>query len=120
MASSPGRTSSTAPSTIITPAGGAKLTEAKRRADHTEDFDSYRHLSACFTCPLKSRCTPTKLRRVKRWGGRGRTRQDAGSARPHARGHGRATKTVEQPFGTLKAGMRAIQFLTQTPDKVRS
>src|SRR4030088_2705450 len=33
---------------------GAKLTKAKRRADHTEDFDFYRHLSACFTCPLKS------------------------------------------------------------------
>src|SRR5271163_2753705 len=31
---------------------GAKLTKAKRRADHTEDFDFYRHLSACFTCPL--------------------------------------------------------------------
>jgi hypothetical protein len=45
---------------------GAKLTKAKRRADHTEDFDFYRHLSACFTCPLKSRCTPTKLRRIKR------------------------------------------------------
>src|SRR5271163_2252149 len=38
---------------------GAKLTKAKRRADHTEDFDFYRHLSACFTCPLKSQCTPT-------------------------------------------------------------
>src|SRR3954468_539850 len=46
---------------------GAKLTKSKRRADHTEDFDFYRHLSACFTCPLRSRCTPTKLRRVKRW-----------------------------------------------------
>src|SRR4030088_3576465 len=33
---------------------GAKLTKANRRADHTEDFDFYRHLSACFTCPLKS------------------------------------------------------------------
>src|ERR1700726_5068709 len=46
---------------------GAKLTKTKRRADHTEDFDRYRHLSACFTCPLKSRCTPTTLRRIKRW-----------------------------------------------------
>src|SRR5271169_3637417 len=46
---------------------GAKLTKARRRADHTEDFDFYRHLSACFTCPLKSQCTPTKLRRIKRW-----------------------------------------------------
>jgi hypothetical protein len=46
---------------------GAKLTKVKRRTDHTDDFDFYRHLSACFTCPLKSRCTPTKLRRIKRW-----------------------------------------------------
>src|SRR3979411_1617069 len=46
---------------------GAELTKAKRRADHPEDFDFYRHPSACFTCPLKSGCTPTKLRRIKRW-----------------------------------------------------
>src|SRR6266566_3188654 len=46
---------------------GAKLTKANRRADHTEDFDFYRHLSACFTCPLRPQCTPTKLRRIRRW-----------------------------------------------------
>src|ERR671923_887900 len=46
---------------------GAKLTKANRRTDHTEDFDFYRNLSACFTCPLRPRCTPTKLRRIKRW-----------------------------------------------------
>src|ERR1700747_2008786 len=46
---------------------GAKLTKAKRRADHNEDLDFYRHLRACFTCPLQPRCTPTKLRRIKRW-----------------------------------------------------
>src|SRR5438046_2248466 len=46
---------------------GAKLTKASRRADHTEDFDFYRHLSACFTCPLRPRCKPNKLRRIKRW-----------------------------------------------------
>src|SRR5947209_18965833 len=46
---------------------GAKVTKAKRRADHTEDFDFYRHLSACFTCPLKSPWTPPKLRRIRRW-----------------------------------------------------
>src|SRR6201984_1641475 len=46
---------------------GAKLTKTKRRADHNEDLDFYRHLRACFTCPLQPRCTPTKLRRIKRW-----------------------------------------------------
>jgi hypothetical protein len=29
---------------------GAKLTKVNRRADHTNDVDVYRHLSACFTC----------------------------------------------------------------------
>jgi hypothetical protein len=46
---------------------GAKLTKIRRRADHTEDFDRYRHLSACFICPLRSRCTPTHRRIIKRW-----------------------------------------------------
>jgi hypothetical protein len=32
---------------------GAKLTKTKRRADHMNDVDVYRHLSACFTCPLR-------------------------------------------------------------------
>ena len=41
---------------------GTKLTKIHRHADHTENFDRYRHLSACFTCPLRPRCTPTKRR----------------------------------------------------------
>jgi hypothetical protein len=93
---------------------GAKLTKAKRRADHTEDFDFYRHLSACFTCPLKSRCTPTKLRRIKRWVNedvldRMQARLDR---MPEAMGVRR--QTVEHPFGTLKAWMGATHFLTRT------
>jgi hypothetical protein len=55
--SSPGRISSTTQSTIITPCpAAAKLAEANCRADHTEDFDFCRHLSAC---PVRPRCTPT-------------------------------------------------------------
>ena len=46
---------------------GAKLTKANRRADRTEDFDFYRHLSACFTCQLRPQCTRTKLRRNRCW-----------------------------------------------------
>jgi hypothetical protein len=45
---------------------GAKLTKIHRRIDHTEDFDRYRHLSACFTCPLRPRCTPTQRWIIKR------------------------------------------------------
>jgi BMFP domain-containing protein YqiC len=99
---------------------GAKLTKSKRRADHTEDFDFYRHLSACFTCPLKSRCTPTKLRRIKRWVNEDvlDRMQDRLDRMPEAMGVRR--QTVEHPFGTLKAWMGATHFLTRTLDKVRA
>ena len=99
---------------------GAKLTKTKRRADHTEDFDRYRHLSACFTCPLKSRCTPTQLRRIKRWENEDvlDRMQDRLDRMPEAMGVRR--QTVEHPFGTLKAWMGATHFLTRTLDKVRT
>jgi transposase len=99
---------------------GAKLTKIHRRVDHTEDFDRYRHLSACFTCPLRPRCTPTKLRRIKRW--ENEDVLDRMQARldrmPEAMGVRR--QTVEHPFGTLKAWMGATHFLTRTLDKVRT
>src|SRR5439155_24455735 len=92
---------------------GAKLTKASGRPDHTEDLDFYRHLSACFTCPLRPRCTPTKLRRIKRWVNedvldRMQARLDR---MPEAMGVPR--QTVEHPFGTLKAWMGATHFLDQ-------
>src|ERR1700681_2482972 len=99
---------------------GAKLTKIHRRADHTEDFDRYRHLSACFTCPLRSQCTPTPPRIIKRW--ENEDVLDRMQARldrmPQAMGVRR--QTVEHPFGTLKAWMGATHFLTRTLDKVRT
>ena len=99
---------------------GAQLTKATRRADHAEDFDFYRHLSACFTCPLGPQCTPTKLRRIKRW------EHEAVLDRMQARldrmpdAMGLRRQTVEHPFGTLKAWMGATHFLTRTLEKVRT
>lgn len=99
---------------------GAKLTKIHRRADHTQDFDRYRHLSACFTCPLRPRCTPTQRRIIKRW--ENEDVLDRMQARldrmPEAMGVRR--QTVEHPFGTLKAWMGATHFLTRTLDKVRT
>ena len=99
---------------------GAKLTKIHRRADHTEDFDRYRHLSACFTCPLRPQCTPTPRRIIKRW--ENEVVLDRMQARldrmPEAMGVRR--QTVEHPFGTLKAWMGATHFLTRTLDKVRT
>jgi hypothetical protein len=98
---------------------GAKLTKIHRRADHTQDFDRY-HLTACFTCPLRPRCTPTPRRIIKRW--ENEDVLDKMQARldrmPEAMGVRR--QTVEHPFGTLKAWMGATHFLTRTLDKVRT
>jgi len=84
---------------------GAKLTKIHRRVDHTEDFDRYRHLSACSTCPLRPRCTPTQRRIIKRWEHQDvlDRMQDQLDRMPDAMGVRR--QTVEHPFGTLKAWM---------------
>jgi len=92
---------------------GAKLTKAKRRADHTEDGDFYRHLSACFTCPLRPQCTPTKLRRIKRW--ENEDVLDRMQARldrmPDAMRIRRSV--VEHVFGTIKDWMGRDHFRTR-------
>ena len=99
---------------------GQHLTRAAVRSDRRDDIDHYRHLTACFTCPLKARCTPEKLKRVKRWEHEGVL--DAMQARldkmPDAMGVRR--QTVEHPFGTLKSWMGSTHFLTRTLPKVRT
>jgi hypothetical protein len=40
---------------------GAKLTRGTVRSDRKDNIDHY-HLTACFTCPLKPKCTPDKLK----------------------------------------------------------
>src|SRR6201997_1887289 len=99
---------------------GEHLTRGLVRSDRRGDVDQYRHLTACFTCPLKPQCTPDKLKRIKRWQHEGVL--DAMQARldgmPDAMGARR--QTVEHPFGTLKAWMGATHFLTRTLDKVRT
>jgi transposase len=99
---------------------GEHLTRGLVRSDRRGDIDHYRHLTACFTCPFKPRCTPDKLRRIKRW--ENEDVLDRMQARldrmPEAMGVRR--QTVEHPFGTLKAWMGATHFLTRTLDKVRT
>src|SRR5215468_6674907 len=46
---------------------GEHLTRGLVRSDRRGDVDQYRHLTGCFTCPLKPKCTPDKLKRIKRW-----------------------------------------------------
>jgi hypothetical protein len=49
---------------------GEHLTRGKVRSDRRDNIDHYRNLTACLTCALKSRCTPDKVKRLKRWGTR--------------------------------------------------
>ena len=97
---------------------GEHLTRGLVRSDRRGDVDQYRHLTACFACPLKPNCTPDKLRRIKRWKHEGVL--DAMQARldrmPDAMGVRR--QTVEHPFGTIKAWMGSTHFLTRTLKRV--
>jgi len=97
---------------------GEHLTRGLVRSDRRGDIDQYRHLTACFTCPLKPKCTPDKLKRIKRWKHEGVL--DAMQARldrmPDAMGVRR--QTVEHPFGTIKAWMGSTHFLTRTLKRV--
>jgi transposase len=99
---------------------GEHLTRGFVRSDRRGDVDQYRHLTACFTCPLKPKCTPDKLKRIKRWKHEGVL--DAMQARldrmPDAMGVRR--QTVEHPFGTFKSWMGSTHFLTRTLKRVRT
>ena len=99
---------------------GQLLTKSRRRPTRQDSMDEYRHLTACFTCPLRPQCTPDKLKRFRRW--QHEAVLDQMQARldrmPHAMGVRR--QTVEHPFGTLKAWMGSTHFLTKTLVKVRT
>ena len=68
---------------------GQKLTTGLVRSDRRDDIDHYRHLTACFTCSLRPKCTPDKLKRLKRWRHEDVLGQDAGTAGSFARRYGR-------------------------------
>jgi transposase len=76
--------------------------------------------SACPQCPLKSKCTTGKNRRIARWEHEAvlERMQLQLNRRPQAARERR--QTVEHPFGTLKAWMGATHFLTRTLPKVRA
>ena len=76
--------------------------------------------SNCGGCALKSRCTTGKERRIKRWEHEAvidamQRRLDRAPDSMTIR-----RRTVEHPFGTLKAWMGATHFLTKGLDRVRT
>lgn len=74
--------------------------------------------SVCETCPIKNKCTTGKERRVRRWEHeaileRVQKRLDDDPWKIPLR-----SKTVEHPFGTIKAWMGATHFKTKTMPRV--
>jgi transposase len=74
--------------------------------------------SACPGCALKPKCTTSQYRRIARWEhedvlDRMQARMDR-----HSEAFRIRRRTVEHPFGTLKAWMGSTHFLTRTLPKV--
>ncbi len=74
--------------------------------------------NACRTCPIKTQCTTSAQRRIKRWEHEHvveavQTRLDKNPQAMRVR-----RETVEHPFGTLKMRMGATHFLCKTLPKV--
>lgn len=101
---------------------GQLLTQAKKRSTRgpDPDFVRYRNLEACGACPLKPRCTAERFQQIRRW--KHDDVLDAMQRRlermPKAMTIRR--RTVEHPFGTIKAWMGATHFLTRTLPKVKT
>jgi transposase len=74
--------------------------------------------NVCMACPIKNKCTTGKERRVRRWEHeaileRAQKRLDDDPSKIPLR-----SKTVEHPFGTIKAWMGATHFKTKTLPRV--
>jgi hypothetical protein len=76
--------------------------------------------SDCPRCPIKNQCTLAPYRRIKRWEHEVvlDTMQERAERIPQASNWRR--RTVEHPFGTIKAWMGATHFLSKTLPKVRT
>src|SRR5947209_14241286 len=71
--------------------------------------------NACQSCAMKHSCTPSKERRITRW--EHEPILEAVQHR-HPEKMRQRRETVEHPFGTLKARMRATHFLMKTLPRV--
>ena len=99
---------------------GKHLTKAKVRSDRRQATDIYRNLTACPTCPLKPRCTPERLKRVKRMPGEELLEQMQARLEDMPDAMAVRRETVEHPFATLKAWMGTTPFLMKRLKNVRT
>ena len=74
--------------------------------------------NACRTCALKSRCTTAVQRRITRWEHEHVLEAVQRRLDENPQAMRQRRETVEHPFGTIKARMGAIHFLTKTLPRV--
>ena len=101
---------------------GELLTQPMKHSTRGPDPDyvRYRNLDACGACALKSRCTQECFQQIRRW-----KHDDVLDAMQRRLDHMPKAmtvrrRTVEHPFGTIKAWMGATHFLTRTLPKVKT
>ena len=82
--------------------------------------DYYASVLTCRVCRIKSKCTKGKERRVRRWEHEGVLDAMAEALRNTPEAMGIRAKTVEHPFGTLKAWMGATHFSMKRLKNVRT
>jgi len=76
--------------------------------------------SACRTCTIKQRCTPSPERRISRWEHEHVLEAVQKRLDEHPEKMRQRRETVEHPFGTIKARMGATHFLMKTLPRVAS
>jgi hypothetical protein len=74
--------------------------------------------NACRNCSLKSRCTPSPQRRIKRWDHEDVLEAVQKRLDENPRAMRTRRETAEHPFGTMKMRMGATHFLMKTLPKV--
>src|SRR5215471_2297559 len=96
---------------------GEKLTYRFTSEEHGLKLHRY-WTNACRNCALKSRCTPSPLRRITRWEHEDVLEAVQKRLDENPRAMRTRRETAEHPFGTMKMRMGATHFLTKTLPKV--
>jgi len=111
------RISSTTGEDVYRCPAGEKLTWRYWNVEAGRKLHNY-WTTKCTGCALKSKCTPAKERRVKRW--EHEAVLDAMQERLERAPRAMRTRrqTAEHPFGTIKAWMGATHFRLRTLEKV--
>jgi transposase len=92
---------------------GARLTYRFTNSEAGRTLRSYR-TDACGSCAIKAKCTTSKERRIRRWEHEAILERVQKRLEEQPEKIPLRSKTVEHPFGTIKAWMGATHFKMRT------